>query len=87
MLEAYLRVAFLADFPLGPLIGPFIGRCIPRGGAANQLLSQADIDELRALKDYGNNFHHGTNPAWQTQAINRQELTGFCQRVLAFARE
>ncbi|MBH0111617.1 hypothetical protein I5E68_01455 [Novosphingobium sp. YJ-S2-02] len=87
MLEAYLRVAFPADFPPGSLIGPFIGRCIPRVGAANQLLSQADIDELRALKDYGNNFHHDTNPAWQTQAINSQELTGFCQRVLAFARK
>lgn len=87
MLEAYLRVAFPADFPPGSLIGPFIGRCIPRVGAANQLLPQADIDELRALKDYGNNFHHDTNPAWQTQAINSQELTGFCQRVLAFARK
>ncbi|NOW45016.1 hypothetical protein FHW96_001162 [Novosphingobium sp. SG751A] len=68
------------------LIGPFIGRCVPWVGGANQTFSQVDIYKLRALKDYCNNFHHDTNLAWQTEAINSQELTGFCQRVLAFVR-
>ncbi len=87
MLEAFLRVAYPADFPPSTLIGPFLNRCQQRLGQVNQLLDQAGINELRALKDYGNNFHHDANPAWQTQAINSQELTGFCQRVLQFTRK
>ena len=86
MLEAYLRVAYPVDFPPGKLIGPFINVCVQRLGAGDPILDQANIDELRALKDYGNNFHHDTNPAWQTQAINNQELTGFSQRVISFTR-
>jgi wobble nucleotide-excising tRNase len=86
MLEAYLRVAYPEDFPPSTLIGPFINKCTPRAGTATEILDQANIAELRALKDYGNNFHHDTNPAWQTQHINAQELTGFCQRVLRFTR-
>lgn len=87
MLEAFLRVAYPENFPPSTLIGPFLNRCQHRLGQVNQLLDQAAINELRDLKDYGNNFHHGTNPAWQTQAINSQELTGFCQRVLQFTRK
>jgi wobble nucleotide-excising tRNase len=87
MLEAFLRVAYPEDFPPSTLIGPFLNRCQQRLGLVNKLLDQAGINELRALKDYGNNFHHDANPAWQTQAINSQELTGFCQRVLQFTRK
>lgn len=87
MLEAFLRVAYSQDFPPSTLIGPFLNRCQQRLGQVGQILDQASINELRALKDYGNNFHHDANPAWQTQAINSQELTGFCQRVLQFTRK
>jgi wobble nucleotide-excising tRNase len=86
MLEAYLRVAYPENFPPGKLIGPFINVCVQRLGAGDPILDQANINELRALKDYGNNFHHDTNPAWQTQAINGQELTGFAERVIRFTR-
>lgn len=87
MLEAFLRVAYPEDFPPSTLIGTFLNRCQQRLSQVNQLLDQASVIELRALKDYGNNFHHDANPAWQTQAINSQELTGFCQRVLQFTRK
>lgn len=86
MLEAYLRVAYPEDFPPSTLIGPFISKCTPRVGTMTEILDQANIAELRGLKDYGNNFHHDTNPAWQTQQINGQELTNFCQRVIRFTR-
>lgn len=86
MLEAYLRVAYPEDFPPSTLIGPFINKCTPRAGTVTEILDQANIAELRGLKDYGNNFHHDTNPAWQTQQINGQELTNFCQRVIRFTR-
>ncbi|MFT9347601.1 MAG: AAA family ATPase [Gluconobacter japonicus] len=86
MLEAYLRVAYPEDFPPSTLIGPFINKCTPRAGTVTEILDQTNIAELRRLKDYGNNFHHDTNPAWQTQRINSQELTNFCQRVIRFTR-
>lgn len=85
ILEAFLRVAYPADFPPGQLIGPFLGVCRQRVGQANQIIGQADIDELDRLKTYANRFHHDSNPAWQTAQINDQELTGFAQRTLTFA--
>lgn len=86
ILEAFLRVAFPTYYPPETLLGPFIHLCRQRVGTADQILPQADIDELDALKDYGNRFHHDSNPAWQTAVINDQELTAFCRRTLAFAR-
>ncbi|UIY30977.1 hypothetical protein LZK73_11880 [Neorhizobium galegae] len=86
ILEAFLRVAFPAHYPPETLLGPFIHLCQLRVGTQHEILSHADIAELEALKDYGNRFHHDSNPAWQTAVINDQELTGFCRRILAFAR-
>ncbi|RYG88659.1 MAG: hypothetical protein EON59_03745 [Alphaproteobacteria bacterium] len=86
ILEAFARVAYPAAFPPGGLIGPFIGICEQRVNTPAQILSQADIDELRNLLAYANLFHHDSNPAWATQAINDQALTQFACRTLAFAR-
>ena len=66
--------------------GPFIGICNQRVGTAGEILSQADIVELRDILDYANKFHHDTNPAYETEAINDQELAHFCDRTLRFAR-
>ena len=57
-----------------------------RAGQPNQILTQADIDEMRDLLAYANRFHHDTNPAYMTAAINDHELTQFSRRVLAFTR-
>lgn len=85
ILEAFLRVAYPADFPPGKMLGPFIAACRQRLGQANQIMGQADIDELDRLRNYANRFHHDSNPAWQTAQINDQELAGFASRVLTFA--
>ena len=85
ILEAFMRVAYPADFPPDALLGPFIGICQQRHGAANQILTLNDTNELRALLDYANRFHHDSNPAWETAAINDQELVGFATRTLRFA--
>lgn len=85
ILEAFMRVAYPAFFPPGTLLGPFIGQCEQRVGANDQILSTADITELRALLAYANQFHHDTNPAWQTAAINDAELIDFAERTLLFA--
>jgi wobble nucleotide-excising tRNase len=86
ILEAFTRVAYPAHFPPGALLGPFIGICQQRHGTPNQILTTADTTELRALLDYANRFHHDTNPAWETAAINDQELVDFATRTLAFAQ-
>ncbi|MFV1737623.1 MULTISPECIES: AAA family ATPase [Phaeobacter] len=86
ILEAFMRVAYPAAFPPGFLLGPFIGLCQQRAGAGNQILTAHDTAELRALLDYANRFHHDTNAAWETAAINDQELSHFCERTLAFAQ-
>ena len=70
VLEAFMRVAYPSSFPPGTLLGPFIGECQQRHGVANEILSLNDTNELRALLDYANRFHHDTNPAWATEVIN-----------------
>lgn len=85
ILEAFMRVAYPEQFPPGTLLGPFIGICEQRVGGANEILSRADIVELRSLLNYANRFHHDSNPAWQTAAINDAELSDFSQRTLIFA--
>lgn len=86
ILEAFMRVAYPATFPPSTLLGPFLGVCEQRVGHANQILAQGDIDELRMLLDYANRFHHDTNPAWEAEVINDQQLAQFCQRTISFAR-
>ena len=86
MLEAFMRVAYPDVFVPGMLLGKFLGICEQRAYAVERILTPKDIAELRDLLDYANRFHHDTNPVWQTVAINDAELTGFCQRVLAFTR-
>lgn len=86
ILEVFIRVAYPSDFPPGKLLGPFIGVCEQRHGGSSEILSLADTAELRALLTYANRFHHDTNPAWETAAINDQELCDFARRTLAFAR-
>lgn len=84
ILEAYLRVAYPTEFPPGTMLGPFIGIARQWLGGPGQFMAAADIDELDRLRTYANRFHHDSNPAWQTAAINDQELAGFAERTLRF---
>ena len=86
MLEAFVRVAYPHEFPPGTLLGPFHNSCQQRLNTPQQLLDQADTQELRAILDYANLFHHDTNPTWQTEIINDQQLAAFAQRTLDFIR-
>jgi wobble nucleotide-excising tRNase len=86
VLEKFCRVSYPDAYPPGQLLGPFRGICQQRVGAANQILDRDDIDELHALTEYANLFHHDTNAAFRTQNINDAELLDFVQRTLAFAR-
>jgi wobble nucleotide-excising tRNase len=84
ILEAYIRVAYPSIFPPGSLLGPFINVCRQRIGHANEVLNAADVTELERLVNYANRFHHDSNAAWQTVAINDQELLDYAQRTLRF---
>lgn len=85
-LEAFFRVAYPEHFPAATLLGQFRRLCAQRVGTPQEILSQADIDELRDLVDYGNLFHHDTNAAWETEVINSAQLEGYVRRTLAFAK-
>lgn len=85
-LEAFLRVACPEHFPPGTLLGPFQNLCQQRLGTVRQILSADLTQELGALIEYSNRFHHDTNPGWETEAINDGELAGFVRRALAFAK-
>lgn len=85
-LEAFLRVACPEHFRPGTLLGPFLNACQQRLGQPEQILDPAATQELRELVEYANRFHHDTNPAWETEAINDGELRGFVERALSFAR-
>lgn len=84
ILEAYLRVAYPAEFQPGAMLGQFIDAARLRVGQPSQIMSGADIDDLDQLRNFANRFHHDSNPAWQTTAINDQELTNFAERTLLF---
>jgi wobble nucleotide-excising tRNase len=84
--EAFFRVASPEHFPPGTLLGPFRGICDQRVNTAQQILNAADIQELRDIVEYANRFHHDTNAAWETEAVNAGELTGFVIRVLKFVK-
>jgi hypothetical protein len=86
VLESFLRVAYPEHFAPGALLGTFRGLCQQRIGTLQEILTQADIEELRNLTEYANRFHHDTNSAWQTARINDAELLGFVRRTVEFAR-
>jgi len=87
VLEGFLRVAVPEHYLPGTMIGRFINdRVRPALGSPNQIFDLAVTTELQSLVEYANQFHHDTNPAWMTQAINDGELQGFVGRTLAFVK-
>jgi len=84
MLEAFCRVAYPGKFPPGALLGPFHNVCSQRVGTPQEIMSAANCQELRALLDYVNRYHHNTNPAYATALINDAELADFTRRTLSF---
>ncbi|WP_372425516.1 AAA family ATPase [Salinarimonas chemoclinalis] len=85
ILEAFMRVAYPEHFPPGTPLGQFLNHCEQRVGTQNEILSTADIVELKLLVHFGNRFKHDSNPAWQTATINDAELSDFAERTLLFA--
>jgi len=51
-----------------------------------EILNATDLAELGDLTEYANRFHHDTNLAWQTGAVNDIELSGFVRRAITFTK-
>lgn len=85
-LEAFFRVACPEWFKPGTLLGSFSRLCHQRLDTSEEILDRPTIQELDEIVEYANRFHHDTNPAWETEAINDGELRGFAQRVLTLCR-
>lgn len=86
LLEAFLRVACPEHFLPSTKLGQFRDLCRQRVGTPQQILDAGTTAELADLVEYSNRFHHDTNPAWETEAINDTELAGFVRRALNFAK-
>ena len=84
-LEHFCRVAYPANYPPGDLLGNFRDRCQTALNQGHPIMPAADVQELRDLTDYGNRFHHDSNPqGYLTIVVTDAELQGFVQRTLAF---
>lgn len=86
MLESFCRVAYPNIFTPGSMLGRFQGLCETRAGTPQEIMSTTSAQELRALLDFANRFHHDTNPVYATELINDAELTDFTRRTLSFIR-
>jgi wobble nucleotide-excising tRNase len=84
ILESYMRVACPAYCPPERLLGNFLIECERKVGGQDEILSAANVKELKQLLGYANRFHHDTNPAWQTVLINDAELVSYAERTLKF---
>lgn len=86
LLEGYVRVVFPEHCPPRPrAFSQFIGLCQQRVNTPNEILNAHDLAELGELVEYGNLFHHETNAAWETAALNDGQLHGYVERALEFA--
>ena len=55
-----------------------------RFGTAHQVIDQPRIAELAELLEFGNRFHHDTNPRAAQEQVTDAELQGMIVRVRQF---
>lgn len=48
------------------------------------IISGVKFTDLDQIVEYSNDFHHDTNPAFDTVVINDTQLQNFVRRTLAF---
>jgi wobble nucleotide-excising tRNase len=82
LLETYLRLRFIGQFPAGEWLGDFIGRI--RNAPAGSPLAHAQplLPELTDINDFAKRYHH-SNPNADAEPIDQAELQGFATRTLA----
>lgn len=86
VMEKYLRITCPEHCTPGTLLGNFLNKVEILLKNGHQMMSEVDMRELRDITGYANKFHHDTNPAWDAEQINDNELLGFVNRVLNFIK-
>ena len=86
VLERFVRVAYPDYFAPGDMLGKFVNLSRQRVGTANKILDALRTQELGDILSYANRFHHDTNSAYETEAVNDGELVGFVERTIGFTR-
>lgn len=87
-LEYFCRVVYPAEFRPGELLGTFRTRCSNLELAGTPVIDTVILRELQELTDYGNQFHHDTNPNDYLNVVATDvELQGFVRRTMAFCRK
>ncbi len=84
VLEGFLRRCCPAHFLPGDVLGELRRKIRDQAAGSPPILSPSAVTELDAICEYANKFHHNTNPAWETEAVNETELRGWVNRVLGF---
>ena len=85
VLERFCRVAYPAEYPPGGLLGNFRDRCQNCLDQGKPIMSALDVQELHDLTDYGNLFHHDSNPdGYLNVVVTDAQLQGFVRRTLTF---
>ena len=87
VLEGFLRRACAEHFRPGEVLGKLRTRIRDRQPADPEILPANAVEELEAISEYANKFHHETNQGWETEAINDSELRSWVQRTLDFAKK
>ena len=83
VLEGFLRVYNPMLFPPGGNLNQYmtvIRRTVPAR------FEPPDFRELEYLAEYAGRFHHETDPAYQAEQLNEQELRRFAERTIAFVQ-
>ena len=80
LLEGYLRVSCAEHCPDGFGLGSFVDKCEQKVDKPDEILVEKDVNELRSLKDYLNDFHHYKNES----EVNDEQLLSYAKRTLKF---
>ena len=86
VMEKCLRITCPEYCTPGTLLGSFLNQVETLFRNGQPIMSDVEMRELRDITGYANKFHHDTNPAWETEQINDNELLGFVKRVLNFIK-
>ena len=82
LLEAYLRLKLPTEFGDREWLGDFIKKIREAGPANPADAAKVILEEVEAVNDFSKRYHHNTNSAADSEAIDDGELESFVMRTL-----
>ena len=83
IIEGYLSIVFVEYFKPSRPLGDFVNLCVKREKKGCAILSKSDLEELKILKNYANDFHHDTDPL-EIEIFNETEFLDFAKCTINF---